>query len=144
MGIYYGIAISEYDKNTLSHHGILGQKWGVRRYQNKDGSYTPEGKERYGIKDSELKELHAGEQKDYAERVNNVQKHFRDEIKLSSQMLTKEDKEFLKEKQISEETLNHQLTQHREGFPFLKLVDAASQEKGILIVNDDQRKKVEL
>ena len=56
-------------------------------------------------------------------------------------MLTKEDKEFLKQKQISEETLNHQLTQHREGFPFLKLVDAASPEKGILIVNDDQRKK---
>ena len=28
----------------LCHHGILGQKWGVRRYQNKDGSYTPQGK----------------------------------------------------------------------------------------------------
>ncbi|MCR4769411.1 MAG: DUF4301 family protein [Bacteroidaceae bacterium] len=56
-------------------------------------------------------------------------------------MLTKEDKEFLKQKQISEETLNHQLTQHREGFPFLKLVDAASPEKGILIVNDEQRKQ---
>lgn len=28
----------------LSHHGILGQKWGVRRFQNKDGSYTAAGK----------------------------------------------------------------------------------------------------
>ena len=30
----------------LYHHGILGQKWGIRRFQNKDGSYTAEGKER--------------------------------------------------------------------------------------------------
>ena len=31
----------------LAHHGILGQKWGVRRYQNADGTLTPAGKERY-------------------------------------------------------------------------------------------------
>lgn len=30
--------------NYLCHHGILGQKWGVRRYQNKDGSLTSKGK----------------------------------------------------------------------------------------------------
>ena len=30
----------------LAHHGIKGQKWGVRRFQNKDGSYTDAGKKR--------------------------------------------------------------------------------------------------
>ena len=31
----------------LKHYGVLGMKWGVRRYQNKDGSLTPAGKKRY-------------------------------------------------------------------------------------------------
>ena len=33
--------------NELYHHGILGQKWGIRRYQNADGTLTPKGKKRY-------------------------------------------------------------------------------------------------
>lgn len=36
------------EQDTLCHHGILGQKWGVRRYQNPDGSLTDEGRKRYG------------------------------------------------------------------------------------------------
>lgn len=36
-----------YDHIYLAHHGIKGQRWGVRRYQNSDGSLTPEGRLRY-------------------------------------------------------------------------------------------------
>ena len=35
-------------KSYLAHYGILGQKWGLRRYQNSDGSLTSAGKSRYG------------------------------------------------------------------------------------------------
>lgn len=34
-------------ENVLAHHGIKGQKWGIRRFENEDGSLTPEGKARY-------------------------------------------------------------------------------------------------
>ena len=35
------------DPNELYHYGVLGMKWGVRRYQNKDGSLTPAGRRHY-------------------------------------------------------------------------------------------------
>lgn len=38
--------------NDLQHHGIKGQKWGRRRYQNADGSLTPAGKQRYGSQEN--------------------------------------------------------------------------------------------
>lgn len=37
--------------NYLCHSGIKGQKWGVRRFQNEDGTLTEEGKQRYGYYD---------------------------------------------------------------------------------------------
>lgn len=36
--------------NYLCHHGVKGQKWGIRRYQNPDGTLTSEGKKHYGNK----------------------------------------------------------------------------------------------
>lgn len=36
-----------YYNNYLAHYGIKGMKWGVRRYQRKDGSLTSAGKNRY-------------------------------------------------------------------------------------------------
>ena len=48
----------------LYHHGIKGQKWGVRRFQNSDGSLTKAGRERYvSLSDSQRKKYDRFEKK---------------------------------------------------------------------------------
>lgn len=52
MGV---VEIVTLESNALCHHGIKGMKWGVRQYQNPDGSLTPAGEARYNknIRNSE-------------------------------------------------------------------------------------------
>lgn len=45
--------------DELYHHGIKGQKWGIRRFQNEDGSYTDAGKKRRGTFRDRLKRGHS-------------------------------------------------------------------------------------
>jgi len=49
--------------SELYHYGILGMKWGVRRFQNKDGSLTEEGKRRQKLNDSEAYKEYLSEKK---------------------------------------------------------------------------------
>ena len=53
-----------FTKDELYHHGIKGQKWGIRRFQNEDGSLTAEGKKHYGY----LSEKGAGATEDRRNR----------------------------------------------------------------------------
>ena len=52
--IYYSVI--RYGDDYISHHGILGQKWGIRRYQNYDGSLTAAGKKHYRNDSKKLSE----------------------------------------------------------------------------------------
>lgn len=62
--------------NELYHHGILGMKWGIRRFQNKDGSLTAAGKKRAQQDTEEVNE-------DYkkAHTSNNIKKMSNQELK---------------------------------------------------------------
>ena len=67
--------------NELQHHGIKGQKWGVRRFQNADGSLTAEGKKRYSVNDYQQaidKTKTAGKIVNEAKTLNNTVKKLND------------------------------------------------------------------
>lgn len=67
--------------NELQHHGIKGQKWGVRRFQNTDGSLTAEGKKRYSVSDYQQaidKTKTAGKIVNEAKTLNNTVKKLND------------------------------------------------------------------
>lgn len=73
--------------NELYHFGILGMHWGVRRYQNKDGSLTAAGRERYAKQDvkkiKRAREMHPHNYDYHEETVRNTEtyKRAKEEVK---------------------------------------------------------------
>lgn len=61
-------------RNELYHYGIYNQKWGVRRFQNPDGSLTPEGRERYGVGDPNKGVKDIESSRGIQKRLNDVDK----------------------------------------------------------------------
>ena len=67
----------------LIHYGIKGQQWGIRRYQNEDGSLTEEGKRRYGNANSlySLDSKLNRDSKDDYKRIDSMYKEQKSAIK---------------------------------------------------------------
>ena len=102
-------------EDYLIHHGIKGQKWGVRRYQNSDGTYTPEGKRRYSKYHKDLKK-----------RVNEIRDLMIDENGFMREPTGKR---------------NHMRGSYLDEYPEAKakarkLIDDAVAKNGELVLND--------
>ena len=80
--------------DELMHFGIKGQKWGVRRFQNTDGTWTAEGKERYGSDDDSGKSKKdlKREAKDMNSLMKGARKAFHPGNWSESEKLSKNDK----------------------------------------------------
>lgn len=84
----YGYEIQR--DSDLMHHGIKGQKWGIRRYQNEDGSLTNRGKSRYGHGKEVAKE-HTKLYYDKLESSQKKSKAYQKAIKESERLKNKYD-----------------------------------------------------
>lgn len=88
MSDYYLTSSASFiSDDELYHYGIKGQKWGVRRYQNKDGSLTPAGKKRRSSSD-EVRNMSTDELRQKVRRLNNEQRYI-DLTKSSSSSVSK-------------------------------------------------------
>lgn len=102
--------------NDLYHHGILGQKWGIRRYQNPDGSLTTAGKRRYQkqlakkIKRDFRKDLHTDPS--YIQKAMDENPQIKKDVEEYSSLKKIYDDEY-DEKKLSHE-LEKAVSRHRE------------------------------
>lgn len=73
----------------LAHHGIKGQKWGVRRYQNPDGTLTAAGRQHYGMSDGGSRKA-SRQFNRQMRKLNRLQK--RTDVELQKQNIEKYDR----------------------------------------------------
>lgn len=97
------------DENYLIHWGIKGQKWGIRRYENYDGSLTPEGERRYGLRNTDGNLKIGRSAKAFYRETKNNEKRYAKELeaeKVNNTKLSKRREKLIamyKEKGLSQE-----------------------------------------
>lgn len=96
-----------YHNYELYHHGILDQKWGVRRYQNKDGTLTDAGRKRYA-RDAREKEFNKYDEST-GTYYKSSKKNGRSDLDVDANRYVKEDLERTKRLTDSSRTMTNEL-----------------------------------
>ena len=87
------------NNNTLAHHGVLGMKWGVRRYQNPDGSLTTAGERRYSTGSPKRQKRVAARDK---KKIDNLKvKDRMKEVTAKQKAYRKQEKEKAKQRDLA-------------------------------------------
>lgn len=127
--------VKDYYMNSyLAHHGILGQKWGVRRFQNKDGSLTAAG-----IMRKKHDNLTQKEQKRYADKIVKVieqNKSYNDQVQAIEAIVD----EMVTER--AKEQINKAISDLHESEPTIKYSDYDDEVKSLIDKNYKKYEKI--
>ena len=107
--------------NELYHHGVKGQKWGIRRYQNPDGTLTEEGRRRFGSV-KKLQKVHNRENKIFTREVTGVNT-YNEAVRRNQANLDTINKKYYGKDLGYDHTTNRYKS--KEGRKYLKEIEAA-------------------
>ena len=129
MSRYWNEGLNNTEDDTLEHFGVLGMKWGIRKYQNKDGSLTPAGKRKYKISsEGKLVKRSRAEVKSYDKKVTAVKKANKE----------KKRKARIREKGLNKNDLDV-ISNNLDMFSTKEINDAILRNQAIIKLQDERR-----